>query len=172
LSQEKESERFEVVRIARKKMVVGAIAASASLIVVLFLMAHAVHVSVPDSDERSSSTTKAKNQPSSVRIERLAQQYRTSAAGIAELEVTGTIRNTGPSSVQSADLKCHFKSDRSEDAFLEIPLIIPTHLPDVSGGPLDCFSARKFSVRIGDFPSGLQPEILDAKLVNIRFAAF
>lgn len=143
-----------------------------SLAVTLFLMADAVRLPGSQSAVRrtggAAQRLDGKN-PQNVRVERLTQRYRTNAAGIPELEIRGIIRNTGSARVRSADLKCRLRTMTGEETFIEIPIIIPTNLNDLDGGPLNPFSSRKFGVRIGNFPNRFRPEVLGMELVNVSF---
>jgi hypothetical protein len=164
-------ERFEAVETARRQILTGVVAATAAFIVVLLLITHAVRSSAPAVDIESAAEKQA-HIARPVRIEQLIQQHWTNAAGIPELGMTGIIRNTGPSEIRSADMRCRFRDYRGENTFLEIPIISPTQLNDLDAGPLEAFSARTFEVRIAHFPAVLQPEILGTELVNVKFSAF
>lgn len=167
----KQVEQFEAVETARRRIFTGVLAATAAFVLVLLLITHAVRSSVPGDDVEAAK----KKQPLAarpIRIEQVVQQYWTNAAGVPELGMTGIIRNTGPSGIRSADMRCRFRDSNGEETFLEIPIISPTQLNDLDAGPLDAFSARMFKARIADFPSALQPEILDTELVNVKYSAF
>jgi hypothetical protein len=164
-------EQLGAVETARRQIFTGVLAATAAFILVLLLITRAVRSSAPAADIESTEKKQIHTaQP--VRIEQLVQQYWTNAAGVPELGMTGIIRNTGPSGIRSADMRCRFRDYQGEETFLEIPIISPTQLNDLDAGPLDAFSARTFEVRIADFPAVLQPEILGTELVNVKLSAF
>jgi hypothetical protein len=168
--QEKEPIQLEPAETAPKRIVIGGLVAAAAFALVLFLMARAVRFSSSSLDDGNTGNKPKQGAPQSVHVERLAAQYLTNAAGIPELLVNGCIRNSSGSAVATADLKCRFRTNSGEETFLEIPLVIPTRLDDLRAGPLDPFSSREFSARVGDFPSDIEPQILDAELVHVSFS--
>ncbi|RJP23542.1 MAG: hypothetical protein C4520_06200 [Candidatus Abyssobacteria bacterium SURF_5] len=168
-----ERQEQEGLRTTQNGFVIGVVAATGALAVVLFLMAHAVRQSVPArAPQWSAAAGDKRGGQTFLTIERLNDRFLTNAAGIAELEITGVVRNSGPSAVETADLKCHFKTREGREACMEIPLIVDSRLDGFEARPLDPFSTRRFSARVADFPDALEPELFHAELVNIGLSSF
>ncbi len=171
---QEEAGRNEASPKGNRQMLVAAAVAMVSFVAVLLHLTYVARSSAPTNSSRVDDVAvkSRMNNPQLIRIEWLTQRYRKNAAGVAELEVKGLLRNFGGSPVTGADLKCRFKTTSGEETFLEIPVIIATQLDDLDGGRLNAYSSREFGARIGDFPEGLQPEILDWELVNVVFPKF
>lgn len=160
------SEPSEAAPPERTKPFVAIVIAAAALATVMFLMLLAVGRRPAANSDRESGDAAPAEYAREVSIESYVQNVRSNVAGGHELEIEGYVRNGGKMVVNSADLKCYFRTHSGGEVSLEIPLVIDSRLDDLGGEPLMPLSGREFHVRVGEFPDDLEPEILRLEVVN------
>lgn len=138
---------------------------------VMVLMAVAVRQAPPTvvghSDEQIEDRSPQVSEPHVV-VERFMADCRPNAAGANEFEVSGYVKNTGKFVVETADLRCFFRSKSGDEIFLDFLLIVDSRLDEIGGGPLGPMAGRNFAARIGDFSDELVPEVIRFEVVNVR----
>jgi hypothetical protein len=147
--------------------VVIAVAAFATAMLLMLLAVGRRPAAVTPNSGTGSGNVAPAEHAREVSIESYVQNVRANAAGARELEIKGYVKNAGKMAVNSADLKCYFRTHSGGEASLEIPLVIDSRLDDLDGGPLMPLSGREFHVRAGEFPDGLEPEMLRLEVVNV-----
>jgi hypothetical protein len=156
--------------VGRQMMLAIAAGAAALTIVMLLMLSAARRGSLPDAIEpvSTSKDIAPKAYERYVVVDRCAMRDGSGAAGAHEVIIEGSVANTGALTVAAADLRCFFPTHSGGQTSMDLPLVVDTKLEDVGAGALGPYSTRDFSVRVGEFPGALLPEILRVEVVNVR----
>lgn len=159
---------------AARQVMVAAAAGAAVLTIVMLLMLLAVRQGSPTNAIKPVSHPKniaPEAYKRYILVNNYAAREGPGAPGAREILIEGYVENAGALTVASADLRCFFPIHSGGQRAIDLPLVVDTRLDEVGDGPLAPYSTRDFSVRIGEFPDGLAPEILRVEVVKVRLSS-